>query len=330
MRLTAFYRGKTVVVTGSTGHLASNLIGALADTDCHIIRLSRPGAEFAPVIGKAKVEDVRGDISDRATWERMLGGADVVFHFAACTSYASNKNPPADLAINFTPMLHLLETCRQSGYRPIVLLSGTVTQTGFPTRLPVDETQPDNPITVYDLHKQMAENYLKYYASQGIVRGAILRLANVYGPGPATSSAERGLLNIMTRRALGGEPLTVYGEGNYVRDFVYVRDVVEAFLMAGANIEQLNARHFVVGSGRGHTIAQSIHLVAERAARKTGRRAQVLQIDPPQPLLPIEARHFVADPRSFAESTGWRPRVSLAEGIDHTIDYYLACAPARH
>ncbi|MFN0085046.1 MAG: NAD-dependent epimerase/dehydratase family protein [Blastocatellia bacterium] len=226
------------------------------------------------------------------------------------------------------PMVRLLEACRRRGRQPLVLHAGTVTQTGFSARLPVDETHPDNPMTVYDLHKQMAENYLKYYAGQGIVRGVALRLANVYGPGPGSSSAERGLLNIMVRRALAGEPLTIYGEGDYLRDFVYVDDVVDAFLMAGAGLDahpdRLNGRHFVVGSGRGSTIADSIRLVADRVARKTARRVPVIHVAPPKPPLPIEARDFVADPRGIAAATGWRARVSLAEGIDHTIEYYRA------
>jgi nucleoside-diphosphate-sugar epimerase len=204
-----------------------------------------------------------------------------------------------------------------------VLLSGTVTQTGIPKHLPVNETHCDDPITIYDLHKQMAEGYLKYYARQGFVRGAILRLANVYGPGPKTSSAERGLLNIMIRKALAGETLTVYGEGNYLRDFVYVSDVVGAFVLAGAKIGRVNGRHFVVGSGRGRTIAEAVNVVAERVALKTGHRARVVHIDPPRPALPIESRDFVADPGSLAETAGWHPRTWLAEGIDLTIDYYL-------
>lgn len=326
MRPVAFYAHKQVLVTGSTGHLATNLIAALAGVECRIVRLSRPGAIFPAVPGRAEVIGVTGELDDPATWQRVMQGTDVVFHLAACTSYASNENPAADLSINFEPMVHLLEAARL-GSRPVrVLHAGTVTQTGFPSRLPVDESHPDHPMTIYDLHKQMAETYLKYYTMQGVVRGAVLRLANVYGPGPKTSSAERGLLNIMVRRALAGESLTIYGEGNYLRDFVYVDDVVDAFLLAGAQLEtqpeRVNGRHFVIGSGTGSTIAEAIRLVAERIASKTGRQLPVVHIPPPKPLLPIEARDFVANPGAIAAATGWRAQVSLSQGIDHTIDSY--------
>lgn len=326
MRPVVFYARKQVLVTGSTGHLATNLIAALAQVDCRIVRLSRPGAVFPPVQGRAEIRAITGEIDDPATWRQVMEGTDVVFHLAACTSYASNENPAADLSVNFAPMVHLLEAIRQSGRQVLVLHAGTVTQTGFPTRLPVDESHPDNPMTIYDLHKQMAENYLKYYTMQDVVRGAVLRLANVYGPGPKSSSAERGLLNIMVRRALAGDSLTIYGEGNYLRDFVYVDDVVDAFLLSGVCLAtqpaRINGRHFVIGSGKGYTIAESIRLVADRIALKTGRRAPIIHIPPPKPLLPIEARDFVADPGAIADATGWRAQISLYEGIDRTIDSY--------
>ena len=278
----------------------------------------------APLRCRAEIRDVVGDIRDRAIWESTLQDSDIVFHFAAQTSvYAANENPFADLEINVLPIVHLLETCRQKGLQPIVLFSGTVTEAGIPIRLPVDENHPDKPITMYDLHKLMAENYLKYAVNQKIVRGAILRLANVYGPGPQTSRAERGILNTMIRKALDGETLTIYGKGDYLRDYVYVQDVAKAFLMAGANIERVDGQHFVLGSGHGHTLEDTFNLVAQRVALKTGQQVQVTHIKPDGPLSPIETRSFVADSSKFIHATGWRPRYSLGEGIDRTVESYL-------
>ena len=318
--------GKRILISGGAGYLGTSLVNLLKDVNCHIIRLARPGGtRLAPVNGVAQFEDVTGDVRKRATWERTLEGVDMVLHFAARTSaYAANENPLADLDGNVVPMLHLLETCRQQGWRPTVSFASTVTIVGIPTRLPVDETHPDNPITVYDLHKLMAERYLKYYSGQGTVRGVVLRLANVYGPGPKSSNAGRGVLNMMVRKALNGEPLTVYGKGDYLRDYVYVEDVVCAFLMAGANIERVNGQHFVIGSGQGHTLAEAFNLVAELVGLKTGQRVSVTHIEPPTPQSPIEARDFVADTTRLSQATGWQARVLLTEGIDRTIDAFLS------
>jgi nucleoside-diphosphate-sugar epimerase len=322
--LTRAYAGKRLLVTGGCGFLGTNVIGRLREVRCAITRLSMPGTDFPPVEGAAAmIDDLAGDVRERATWERALDGADVVFHFAAQTSvYVAQEDAAADLAANVTPMALLIDTCRRMGARPGVLFSGTVTQAGITARLPVDESHPDRPVTIYDLHKLMAEQYLAYASQQGIVRGVTLRLANVYGPGPASSSADRGVLNLMVRKALRGEPLSVYGAGDRIRDYVYVEDVARAFLLAGAHLDALGGQHFVIGSGEGHSLAEAFNLAAERAALKTGQRVPLTHVEPPAGLSPIEDRDFVADTSRFRAATGWEARVSLAEGIDRMIEAF--------
>lgn len=319
-----FYQGKRILIVGGSGFLGTNLVELLKDIDCQIICLARTERRSESVKGRAEIRNVRGDVRDSAIPEQILQGVDIVFHLAAQTSiYVADENPIADLEINVLPMLRILETCRRRDWHPIVIFSGTVTEVGIPTRLPVDENYPDRPVTIYDLHKLTAESYLKYYASLRAVRGATLRLSNVYGPGPESSSADRGVLNMMVRKALQSEALSVYGNGDCLRDYVYVQDVMRAFLMAGANIEKINGQHFVIGSGQGYTLTEAFNLVAERVALKTGKRVPVRHIEPETPQSPIETRNFVADSSGFTLSTGWRPGYSLAEGIDLTAEAYL-------
>ncbi|TRZ50001.1 NAD-dependent epimerase/dehydratase family protein [bacterium] len=313
------------MITGGAGYLATNLIVQLRETDCHISRIGRPGGKFVPFVGKFTLHDIEADVRERVVWESLLDDVDIVFHFAAQTSvYVAEQDPLADLAVNVMPMLHLLETCREKKLNPVVLFSGTVTEVGLTEHLPVNEDCSDRPVTVYDLHKWMAENYLKHYTCNGVTRGVILRLANVYGPGPKSSSADRGVLNMMIRKAILGQALTVYGEGKYLRDYVYVEDAALAFLNAVANIDSVSGKHFVIGSGEGHTILQAINLVAERVAKKTGNHVPVVNIEPPSLLSPIESRHFVADSHQYTKLTGWRAKWSLIEGIDATIQEFTA------
>ncbi len=322
--------GRRILITGGAGYVATSVVKALKNSDCRIVRLDRPGVSFVPVTGAAQIEDRFADIREHNVWDSLLADVDIVFHFAAQTSvYVANDDPHADLSMNVLPMLSLLETCRKKKFRPAVLFSGTATEVGFPASLPVDETYPDNPITIYDLHKWMAENYLKHYVREEHVRGAILRLANVYGPGPRSSSADRGVLNMMVRRGLSGEALTIYGDGNFIRDYIYVEDVASAFIMAALNIDQVNGQHFIIGSGDGHTIAEALHLVAASVERKTGRCVQVLHVEPPAALSPIEKRNFVAATDRFTAATNWRSKVTLQEGIDRVIDDFVAQPPLQ-
>jgi UDP-glucose 4-epimerase len=319
------FHNKNILITGGAGYLAANLITQLRETDCRMIRVDRPGAQFVPVAGKFTLRDIEADIRESAIWERLLDGTDIIFHFAAQTSvYVAEENPQADWAGNVMPMLHLLETCRKKKHHPIVLFSGTVTQAGLTECLPVNEDCADHPVTIYDLHKWIAENYLKHYTRNGIVQGVVLRLANVYGPGPKSSSADRGVLNAMIRNALRGQALTVYGGGGYLRDYVYIEDVSQAFLSAAANIDVTAGNHFVIGSGEGHTILQAINLVARRVAIKTKINAPVVNVDPPAGLSWIETRNFIADTSRFTKSTGWKAKWTLTEGIDASIGALIA------
>lgn len=317
--------GKRVVVTGAAGFLGSAVVDVVKAIDCQLVRVARgPLPSLANC--NATVIDLAGDLRDPATWMRALDGAHFVIHLAAQTSAAAAQAAPAaDFEANVVPVMHLLEACRALGNKPAVLFAGTVTQAGVPLRTPVDETHPDKPATVYDEHKLIAENKLKSDSARGYVRGATLRLANVYGPGPRSRSADRGVFNAMVRRAVAGEPLTVFGSGAYVRDFLYVLDAAQAFVVAAEAIERLNGGHWVVGSGEGHTIEDSFRLVAARAAAKTGRHPLVERVAPGAPLSALETRNFVADSSRFRAATQWRPRFTLQEGIDRTIEASL-CA----
>jgi len=311
--------GTTVAVTGAAGFLGARTVARLAGEGRTIVRVARlPARPLDNAV--ATVIDVAGDVGERDTWDRVVE-ADVIFHFAAQTSVAAAAaDPDVDFRSNVMPIRHLLAACRDSKRRPIVVSAGTVTEAGIPSRLPVGEDVADDPITVYDRHKLMAETELKRAAADGVVRGATLRLANVYGPGAHGRSADRDVLNRMIGAAVIGQPLTIYGAGDYVRDYIFVEDVVDAFLAAAAHIERVNGHHFVIGSGRGISIRDAFELIAARVERLTGRRVPIATVAPAAPLSPIERRNFVGDHSRFSALTGWQPKWTLADGIDRTIE----------
>lgn len=318
-----FYNNKKILITGGRGYLGSSLTNMLGHVGCKIIRLGRSEVDQSIKGIKADLTEIKGDIRDKKTWVDHLEGIDFVFHFAAQTSvYKAEQDAFEDFRANVLPMLHLLEVCKKNKWQPSILFAGTVTEAGIPNTIPVDETYPDQPVTVYDLHKLMAEKYLRYYANQGFVQGVILRLANVYGPGPKSSNADRGILNMMIQRALRGDDLTIYGKGDNLRDYIYVKDVINAFLVACRKMDVLNGRHFVIGTGVGHTLKEAFQSVAERVKIITGRAVNVVSVKPPQVQSAIDARDFVADVTAFKSLTNWEPNYTLQSGIDNTIDYF--------
>lgn len=319
--LSEFYKDKHILITGASGYIAWNLIRELTQLECSIVCLSRNTRKTEKQKGKANVRIIEGSYQDKDIYLKSVNNIDIIYHLASQTSiYMAEKNPLADYEANVLPIQLLLEACRKSETCPTIIFSGTSTQCGMPDKLPVDESVVDNPVTTYDFHKLQAERWLKFCARQGWVKGVSLRLTNVYGPGPKSSSVDRGILNMMMRKAIANETLTVYGKGDFIRDYVHVDDVISAFLRAAVNIEHLNKKHFVIGSGEGHTIVEAINLVADRVALKTGERVPVKHIDPPSPQSPIEERNFVADTLNFQQVTGWQARYSLIQGIDKTLD----------
>ena len=311
------------LITGGAGYLAASLAHDLLAAGRSVRRMHRPGKAAPEAPAGAALEDFVGDVTRREDVERAVRDVDVVFHLASQTSvYVAEADPEADVTANVLPMLYLLEACRALGTRPLVIFAGTVTQAGIPKALPVDESALDDPCTIYDVHKLVAERYLKHYSRSGFVRGATLRLANVYGPGPKSSRADRGVLNAMIKKALAGETLKLYGTGEYLRDYVYVEDAARAFALAGSSPEAVDGKHFVLGTGEGHTLAHAVRLVAELVAERIGRSVPVEHVPPPASLSPIETRNFVANPGALRAATGWAPRVSLRAGISRTIDYF--------
>ncbi len=322
--IAAGLRGKTLAITGASGYIASRLIAALDPVVCHLLRVSRSAL---PAIEPAcpTVEDLIGDHRAPDLWQAVAAKADVIFHLASQTNvYDAADDPLADSWANVEPMIRLLEACRHSGRTVTVLFAGTGTQAGLPESLPVTEDHPDVPVTVYDLHKNMAEGYLKYYCRENWVTGASLRLGSVYGPGASSANSGRGVLNHIVRQAIEEGELQVYGKGDYQRDYVYVDDVARAFLCAAVRPERLEGRHFVVSTGEAHELVEVFALVAERVRAATERKVSLRHVEPPENLSPIEFRHFVADSSAFRAAVGWSPRCGLRDGIDRAIAACIA------
>ena len=326
------YEGSTVVITGGAGFIGSTLVRALSGVSCHLVLILRPGRQVSAASdSRADLRLISGSLGQRETWLQALTGADYLFHLAGQTSaYLAGRDPLADLEANVVPVLQMLEACRQEGMMPSVLFAGAVTQNGLPPRLPVNEGFPDLPVTVYDIHKLSAEKYLQFYAREARIPTVTLRLANVYGPGNDVGSADRGVLNRMVGNALRRKPLTVYGDGLHIRDYIFIEDVARAFLMAGAAARRLAGNYYVVGSGTGTRIVDAFKLVADRVACWTGFRPEVVHVPQPDGMSSIEERDFVADTTLFRSSTGWRPETPLSQGIDRTIDHLLREEGMRH
>lgn len=311
-KIKEYFTGKKIVITGASGYIAINLFEILKGIECSIHRISR--TVLTPACA-AHVTDYVADIKQETTCEYIVKNADIVFHLAAQTDlYAAEENPKENFEINVKPLMNIITQATAMNKTPVIILAGTATESGLTEKLPVSEETHDMPITVYDLHKLFAEKYIEYASFKGIIKGVTLRLANVYGPGQCKGIG-RGIVNKMLTKALNGEDLNIYGEGDYIRDFVYIDDVSHAFLLAAMNVETLNGRHYNIGSGKGTTLLEAANIIAGKVPVK------ILKVTPPENLLKIEFRNYIADSSSFEENTGWHAETNFETGIEKTIAY---------
>ncbi len=311
----------TVVITGAQGYIGTALAKRLAQ-EGHALRLvSRaPRASRLDASPGARIDYIAADLRDPRAWTQLLDGADAVAHLSSRTDLrAAEADPQGDEDINIAPIRALAEAAAKGAAAAAIVFASTVTIAGMHPKLPVDETTPDALCSVYDRHKEICETILREATERGVLSACTLRLCNIYGYGGASINANRGILNIMINRAIAGEPLTLYGDGGYIRDFAHLEDVVEAFRLAIGKPGLCDGTSYVIASGEGKTLAQAYDLVAQGALEYVGRRGEIRRIAEPADLHPIERRNFVGDSRLFRQRAGWHPRFDLKAGI---ADYF--------
>ncbi len=320
-KILASYAGRSIAVTGAGGYIGSALVEALKSVEATLYRLSGDLKNLPQLSdSQAVLVDVEADISRKDTWERLCESVDIIFHLAAQTNvYKAWEDPEADWKVNVLPVLNMLEACRTTEAKPAIVFTGTATEVGLTEEVPVNEDLKDKPITIYDVHKLAAENYLKAYCANNYARATVLRLANVYGYGQGSKNSGRGVINIMAARALAGEELTIYGDGKYLRDYVYKKDVINALLCCWPNIDALNGKEFLIASGIGITLEDAVKKIASEAEKMIGTAVNVRHVSAPENISPIEYRNFIADISAFREASDWRPEFAFEEGIKELL-----------
>ncbi len=318
MNIPAEYSGKTVAITGGCGYIGTALAETLKGHAKKTLCISR---RALPLPGNSDREIFEADIRTSSCWENIVRRADIIFHLAGNTSvYAAAHDPAESLNSTVLPINHLIAAGQATGRRPRVVFASTATVHGLTDKLPVSESDPANPTTLYDLHKLFAEMQMTLATKQGILASVALRLANVYGPSLGSSASEdRGILNKIARMALQGKNLQIYGHGNYLRDYIYIDDVVRAFLLAGIT-GGVDGQNLFVASGVGITVKQAFQLVADHAAKVTGRKVLIEHVDWPAGADPIERRNFFADITGISDKLNWMPEVDMKNGIRRLIE----------
>ena len=303
-----------VTVLGASGFVGSAVVAALAARPVTVRAVARRACP-----ARDGVEVRTADLTDPDQVRAVVAGSDAVVHLLLPSAGWRAEGAESE-RVNVGVMRDLIACVRADRRRPVVLFAGSVSQAGPTPGLPIDGSEPDRPDSVYDRQKQTAESLLKAATRAGDLRGISLRLSTVYGCVAGERCADRGVLATMTRKALVGEPLTVWDGGAMERDLIHVTDVAEAFAAALAHPDALSGRHWVIGTGRGERLRDAFAAVAASVATRTGRPpVPVVTVPAPAAASSTDLRGVVVDPSAFAAATGWRARVPFRAGLDAAV-----------
>ena len=318
--LSSFAKAR-VVITGGLGFIGSSLAARLVALGSDVVLVDSLAPNYggnlfniAPVRERVRVEIV--DIRDTAQIKPLLEGCDHLFNLAGQTSHLDSMHDPVtDLEINCLAQLTLLEACRAVCPRATIVFASTRQIYGRPNYLPVDEKHPLHPVDVNGVNKMAGEAYHILYHDVYGMKATALRLTNTYGPRMRIKDARQTFVGIWLRLALEGKAFEVWG-GAQKRDFTYVDDAVEAFLLAALH-EETKGRVFNLG---GETVVSLAELAELLIAANGGGR--FVKHEFPAERRRIDIGDYYADDALFRGLTGWRHTVPLAEGLHRSLAYF--------
>jgi UDP-glucose 4-epimerase len=317
----AVFKGRKALITGGLGFIASNLARRLVDLGAEVVLADSLVPEYggnlfniSGIESRARVNI--SDVRDPHSMRHIIRGQDYLFNLAGQTSHQdSMEDPHTDLEINCRAQLTILEACRRYNPAVRIVFASTRQIYGRPERLPVDETHLLRPVDVNGINKMAGEWYHVLYNNVYGLRASALRLTNTYGPRMRVKDARQTFLGVWIRAIVEGKPFEVW-EGQQLRDFTYVDDAVDAFLLAAASDE---ASGQVMNLGGDRVI--SLKDLADLLLEVNGGGKYTIRSFPPERKR-IDIGDYYADFSRARSLLGWQPRVRLEEGLARTLAFY--------
>jgi UDP-glucose 4-epimerase len=316
------FRNRKVLVTGGLGFIGSNLALRLVRAGARVVivdsEVAGCGASRHNIAGaEGELRLIVADVGDAAALRCEIRGCSVIFNLAGEISHIeSMRNPARDAALNAMSQLRFLEECARQEPGVRVVYASTRQIYGVPQYLPVDESHPIQPVDFNGVHKYAATAYHLLWSDMGRIDARVLCLTNVYGPRLALRLSGQGFLANFLRRGVLGETIEIFGDGRQLRDPVYVDDVVDAFLLAGA-VDAPQSRLWNLGGSQPLTLSEIAAAISDAAGA------------PPPVCRPFPAEHkgidigsYCSDSTRIHEQLGWYPRIPFVEGIRRSIGYF--------
>lgn len=301
-----------VVIFGGGGFIGSHLAEDLVHSGHQVRVFDKTNCNWRNLAAvQADVEIVEGDFQNVVDVREALRDRSAIIHLVSATlPHTSNENPTYDMESNVVSSLRLLDEARSLGIGRVLFISSGGTIYGRAMQLPIPEDHPTDPLCSYGIGKLAIEKYLALYRHLHGLDYHVLRLSNPYGERQNPAAAQ-GAVGVFLNRVFRGQPIEIWGTGEVVRDYVYIRDAVRAFRLV---LEKNPAeRVFNVGSGAG----TSINALVDEIAATTGRKVEVIR----KPGRPIDVPANVLDTGRIQKAVGWTCETTLRRGLESTWNW---------
>lgn len=302
------------VIFGGGGFIGSSIADRLL-ADGHQLRIfERPRVEpYRTFLPAEKVEWLTGDLLSQHEVAEAIDGMDAVVHLVSSTlPKSSNDDPIYDVQSNLVATLQMLNAMVQKKVSRIVFISSGGTVYGTPVYLPIDEKHPTEPNVSYGITKLAIEKYLLMYQRLHGMRATILRVTNPFGERQRVETAQ-GAVGVFLHRAIDNQPIDIWGDGSVTRDYIYIRDVADAFARA-LTYEGAHSV-FNISSGVGTNLNDLIGVIESTIGREVTRRYL--------PARPFDVPTSVLSNELARRELGWSPRTSLEDGVATTARWVI-------
>jgi UDP-glucose 4-epimerase len=318
-------RGQRILITGGLGFIGSNLAHKCLELGAEITIYDcmdpSSGGNLFNIQGiRDYVQLCHYDILNMDRLSEHIFEKDIIFNCAASTSHPfSIREPWANLDVNSRAVINLLEAIRRFNREAKFIHLGTSTQLGKLQYQPADENHPEFPTDIYSANKTVSEKYVLIYANVYNLRATVIRISNTFGPRASIHSGDFTFNNYFIGLALQNKTITVFGNGEQMRNAIYVDDAVSALILA-SQTERTNKETLFAVSDEHFSVAD----IAKATVKYIGS-GKVKLVEWPKDRKPLEIGDAIISNRKIKSVTDWRPFIDLKNGLLMTRAYYEPC-----
>jgi len=317
-----YYKNKNILVTGGLGFLGSSLSHKLKEYGANITIIDNLNPLYGGNIFNIKelsgsVILIINDVRNIEILMPLVEKADIIFHLAAQVSYIDSlRIPYEDLDLNAKSTLNILESCRKLNPKAKVVFSSSRMVYGKVEQALVTEQCSTHPLSLYGIHKLTSEKYLLMYHKDFGIPTTILRLTNPYGPRQQIKHSKYSLIGWFIRQAMEDKVIKIFGDGEQLRDYIFVDDIVSAMLLCAETPEAVGEM-INVGMGSSTRFCDMVSSVIQCVGK-----GKMEFIPWPDNYEKIETGDISIDISKLKKITSWQPDCTLEEGIKKTYEYY--------